>query len=96
DDKWRRRIFRYCASLYKPIPQFRNEVSKQTLRLLTGRLYKLTASQSCAETRFRQSSADAAAATTELRLTSLPDVERFPNLKLSLSNPKTTTIDEIN
>ncbi|KAG8297087.1 hypothetical protein J6590_042526 [Homalodisca vitripennis] len=52
--------------------------------------------QSCAETRFRQSSADAAAATTELRLTSLPDVERFPNLKLSLSNPKTTTIDEIN
>ncbi|KAG8320447.1 hypothetical protein J6590_068839 [Homalodisca vitripennis] len=55
----------------------------------------LAASRSCAETRFRQSSPDAAAVTSELRLTALPRVERFPNLKSTPSNGMTTTtIDE--
>ncbi|KAG8241353.1 hypothetical protein J6590_088469 [Homalodisca vitripennis] len=48
-----------------------------------------------AKTRFRQSSPDAAAVTSELRLTALPRVERFPNLKSTPSNGMTTTtIDE--
>ncbi|KAG8255544.1 hypothetical protein J6590_090151, partial [Homalodisca vitripennis] len=41
------------------------------------------------------SSPDAAAVTSELRLTALPRVERFPNLKSTPSNRMTTTtIDE--
>ncbi|KAG8299822.1 hypothetical protein J6590_091658 [Homalodisca vitripennis] len=53
--------------------------------------------RSCAETRFRQSTPDAAAVTSELRLTALPRVERFPNLKSTPSNGMTTTtIDEKN
>ncbi|KAG8316303.1 hypothetical protein J6590_054235 [Homalodisca vitripennis] len=55
-----------------------------------------TASRSWAETRILQSSADAASATSELRLTALTRVERFPNLKSTPSNgmTTTTTIDE--
>ncbi|KAG8316145.1 hypothetical protein J6590_058113 [Homalodisca vitripennis] len=43
-----------------------------------------------------RSSADAAAATSELRLTALPQIERSPNLKSTLYNgmTTTTTIDE--
>ncbi|KAG8242489.1 hypothetical protein J6590_064265 [Homalodisca vitripennis] len=71
-----------------------NEVSRQTL-LLESTSHHDTASRSCAETRFRQSVGRRCSDHIGAPATALPRVERFPNLKLTPSNGRTTTTTTI-
>ncbi|KAG8280897.1 hypothetical protein J6590_070360 [Homalodisca vitripennis] len=96
DDICRLRILSYRALVFlDSTSDFINRRPQAKTLLLELASLHDAASRSCAETRFRQSSPDAAAVTSELRLTALPRVERFPNLKSTPSNGMTTTtIDE--